>query len=195
MIPPSKILAGIAILFAATTFVIIVKAPADTARPWTTDAIMLLGLCFVAVSVILVDTSKSLEKDAFVPQVIHPPAPQHHHHHPPAPPPPNQDFVVAEGLQKPKKPRGQSVSLGKRLKDAGWIVVFAEWCGFCKKQHDLFEEHDEELHEIIVAEGAMTDDMKALNEGFPAFMNCDKKLKHPGYIDNIAGLEALLEKS
>ena len=92
---------------------------------------------------------------------------------------------MREGLKKE--------SLGQRLKDAGWSVCLADWCGFCVKQKALFDELDDELELISVAEKDMTPDHKKFTEGFPAFMNIKKGLKSPGYLDSKEKLEALLD--
>ena len=58
---------------------------------------------------------------------------------------------MKEGLQK--QSNSGKKSLGARLKEAGWVVCVADWCGFCTKQKAMFAEHpDEELEQLIVAE-------------------------------------------
>jgi len=120
--------------------------------------------------------------DAFVPHVMH----QQHQPHRQQYQQPN-NFIMKEGLEKQK-------SLGRRLKDAGWVVVLADWCGFCVKQKALFDElADDELDLIVVKEDAQTPAQKLLNDGFPAFMCISKNLKSPGFLDSREKLEALLD--
>ena len=145
---------------------------------------VLLALA-VGVTAIALIMSKSAEGigdgETYVPHVIQPQP---------------QDFIMKEGLPAPPKFEGKKakLSLGRRLKDKGWCVVLAKWCGFCTKQQAFFAEHPEhEFDLIIVQEDDMTPQHKALNEGFPAFMNIKEGLKSPGYTPSFEKLEGLLQ--
>jgi thiol-disulfide isomerase/thioredoxin len=154
-------------------------------------SLVLLALAVAATAIAMIlSQSKGIASgsESYVPHMVHQPQQQHQQQ--------QQDFIMREGLKKPDaEAAGKGgKSLGRRLKDAGWEVVFADWCGFCVKQKDMFRElASEELDLIVLAEGDMTDAHKALNEGFPAFMCVSKNLKSPGYKADIEQIEALLE--
>ena len=131
-------------------------------------------------------------KDSYVPHV-YPSQPQMHHQpHYQQPPPQRADenFIMRDGL-----PKKDGKPLGQRLKEAGWEVVIADWCGFCTRQMALFDDHPEEqMNLIIVKEDEMTPAQKELNEGFPAWMNCTTQQKSPGFKPTFEQIAALLEK-
>ena len=144
---------------------------------------VLLALA-VGVTAIALIMSKSAEGigdgETYVPHVIQPQS---------------QDFIMKEGLPARPKFRGGKgkPSLGRRLKDKGWCVVLAKWCGFCTKQQAFFTDNPElELDLLVVAEEEMTPPHMALNEGFPAFMNLKEGLKSPGLTVDLAKLEGFL---
>ena len=63
---------------------------------------------------------------------------------PPQPPPP---FVMRDGGGGAGGPKSaesfkkDGKSIGQQLKDAGWVVVLADWCGFCQRQKALFQQY------------------------------------------------------
>jgi len=159
-------------------------------------SLVLLALAVAATAIAMIlSQSKGIASgsESYVPHMVYQPQQQQ----PPSQQPSSQqDFIMREGLKKPDAPAAGKggKSLGRRLKEAGWEVVFADWCGFCVKQKDMFRElASEELDLIVVAEADMTDAQKALNDGFPAFMNVSENLKSPGYKADIGQIEALLE--
>ena len=90
-----------------------------------------------------------------------------------------------------------TTGLGEALYDAGWRVVFADWCGFCKKQKELFAEHPEgNFNKIIIEEeeAKKNDDIKDRIDGFPAWVNIkDKSKDSPGYKGTIQEIVELLD--
>ena len=152
-------------------------------------SLVLLALAVAATAIAMILSQSNginSDRESYVPHVVHKQQQQ----------PLQHNFIMREGLKKPDAAAAGKggKSLGRRLKEAGWEVVFADWCGFCVKQKDMFRElASEELDLIVLAEGDMTDAHKALNEGFPAFMCVSKNLKSPGYKADIEQIEALLE--
>ena len=155
-------------------------------------SLVLLALAVAATAIAMILSQSNginSDRESYVPHVVHKQQQQQQQ-------PLQHNFIMREGLKKPDAAAAGKggKSLGRRLKEAGWEVVFADWCGFCVKQKDMFRElASEELDLIVLAEGDMTDAHKALNEGFPAFMCVSKNLKSPGYKADIEQIEALLE--
>ena len=106
----------------------------------------------------------------------------------------HDNFIMREGLQKQHNQPSGTESLGMQLKNAGWVVCVADWCGFCNMQKELFSKHPEEqLDILIVNENEMTPELKAMNEGFPAWCNVSRNLKSPGYKKDLNEIRQLLD--
>ena len=118
----------------------------------------------------------------------YPPTPRE----PPAPRPPER-----EPMRPPSEPKIDATGLGEALKDAGWRVILADWCGFCKRQKELFNEHPEGNFDIITLtedEAKNNDDVKDRIQGYPAWLNIkDKTKESPGYKSTIKEIAALLQ--
>lgn len=144
------------------------------------QVLLALAVGVTAIALIMSNSAEGIgDGETYVPHVIQPQS---------------QDFIMKEGLPAPAKFAGKKLSLGRRLKDKGWCVVLAKWCGFCTKQQAFFAEHPEhEFDLIIVQEEDQTLQHKALNQGFPAFMNINEGLKSPGYSPSLVTLEGLLQ--
>jgi len=118
---------------------------------------------------------------------------------------------VSEGYRpkngKPKKQAKKSKhaknknSLGKRLKDAGWSVITAEWCGFCTMQKKFFEDNPElELHLLVKDESEASPEEKQLSQGFPSWCctSCGpggKGRVEPGFNNSIEKIESFLQNN
>ena len=146
------------------------------------QVLLCLAVGATSIALILSSNNSGINAEEYVP---------HTHHQQPQQP---QNFIMREGLPAAPKPKqGGGASLGKKLKDKGWVVVFADWCGFCKRQQAMFDAHPEhELDILIVKEDDMTDGQKALNEGFPAWINEGMGKKSPGFKPEIVMIEELL---
>lgn len=86
--------------------------------------------------------------------------------------------------------------LGEALKEAGWRVVLADWCGFCKKQKAFFAEYPEgNFESIIITEDEAAND-KEINsriQGYPAWINVKDITKDsPGFKSTIGDCVELL---
>ena len=82
-------------------------------------------------------------------------------------------------------------SLGERLKEAGWICVLADWCGFCQKQKEMVANHPEHKLDLIMIPEEEARNMPELQiQGFPHFQSGSKI--SPGYKDSIQEFEELL---
>lgn len=173
------------IIAAALAFVSVVSfymyrpKPGVEASPHSYVSQIVLSLAVAATAIALIlSNSDGLDNGSenYIPHMMH--------HQP-------QKFIMKEGLQK--KSNSGKKSLGARLKEAGWVVCVADWCGFCVKQKALFAEHpDEELDQLIVAENDMSEDMKSRSQGFPAWMCMSSSADSPGYKANLADIEKLL---
>ena len=97
--------------------------------------------------------------------------------------PNDNDNINAEGL-------------GEALKEAGWRVVLADWCGFCKKQKEFFAEHPEgNFESIIITEDEAANDKEISSriQGYPAWINVKDITKDsPGFTSTIGDCVELL---
>jgi thiol-disulfide isomerase/thioredoxin len=173
------IIAAALALTSVGSFYVYKPIGADMTKSSSIPQVLLsLAVGTIAVALIISQSSGLNTRDDYVPHVIHPPT--------------DQNFIMKEGLKKPQPSKPQS--LGRRLKDSGWIVVFADWCGYCTRQKKMFDElADHELNLIVIKEGDQDEGHKALNKGYPAFMCKDKGLMSPGFKANIKDIEALLD--
>jgi len=114
--------------------------------------------------------------------------------------PKNGTAKKAKKQTKKSKSKNKN-SLGKRLKDAGWSVITAEWCGFCTMQKKFFDENPEhELHLIVKDESEASPEEKRLSQGFPSWCctSCGpggKGRVEAGFNNNIKKIESFLENN
>ena len=92
--------------------------------------------------------------------------------------------------------------LGPQLKKAGWIIILADWCGYCGLQKKMFEEKTElginEVEGLVLNEKDLPDDHKCKRavQGFPSFQKWDGDnlvLTKDGYKSNLDELRSLLK--
>ena len=150
-------------------------------------------LCIVLLVIQLTKgDSKSAKPEAYK-QNEYPHGPPDYPPTPREPPAPSQ----REPMQPPSEPKIDATGLGEALKDAGWRVVLADWCGFCKRQKELFNEHSEGNFDIITMtedEAKDNDDVKDRIQGYPAWLNINDKTKEsPGYKSSIKEIAGLLQ--
>lgn len=159
--------------------------------PTKTKNLMIAGaIILISASVIYQDngTSESMEQKAVpaIPAI------------PPRPPP----FIQREGMgggggNQIKSAEGfkkDGKSLGQQLKDAGWVVVLADWCGFCKRQKAMFAEYpDAEFDLIVLDEEAGKANDKLHIQGFPHWECTQNGKQAPGFKPTIEMIAKLLE--
>ena len=105
----------------------------------------------------------------------------------PSPSPQPQPFVKASGNENNESGK----TLGERLKEAGWVCVLADWCGFCKKQKEMVADHPEHKLDMIMITEEEARGMPELQiQGFPHFQSGSKI--SPGYKATIQEFEDLL---
>ena len=105
----------------------------------------------------------------------------------PQPQPQPQPFVKASGNENNESGK----TLGERLKEAGWVCVLADWCGFCKKQKEMVADHPEHKLDMIMITEEEARGMPELQiQGFPHFQSGSKI--SPGYKATIQEFEDLL---
>ena len=175
------IIAAALAFVSVVTFYMYRPKPGVDASPnsYVSQIVLSLAVGATAIALIL-SNSDGLDNGSenYIPHMVHKPL--------------SQNFIMKEGLQK--QSNSGKKSLGSRLKDAGWVVCVADWCGFCTKQKAMFAEHpEEELEQLIVAENDMSDEMKSRSQGFPAWMCMSSKAESPGYKANMADIEKLLD--
>lgn len=82
-------------------------------------------------------------------------------------------------------------SLGERLKEAGWVCVLADWCGFCQKQKEMVADHPEHKLDMIMITEEEARGMPELQiQGFPHWQSGSNI--SPGYKASVEEIEKLL---
>ena len=95
-------------------------------------------------------------------------------------------------------------TLAQKLKAKGWVIIVADWCGYCGKQKDFFNDNpdlgfnDVGVNGLVVNEKDLSDDheYKRNVQGFPScqqYQNGKMVKNADGYKDSVEEFLKLLK--